>query len=138
MSFPSAVAEPTPSITRPSSAEQPCMEMFEEKQLMAVQSMLRQDLLEEKRRIARLCWKMHGRGISCSQSAASMCNYSAKEAPNMNVVESEEVWQERCLLEEAARAALTTEIIRLRNECASLRAKIECSGQSKMFVSTRF
>ncbi|VDL65424.1 unnamed protein product, partial [Nippostrongylus brasiliensis] len=34
------------------------MEMFEEKQLMAVQSMLRQDILEEKRRIARLCWQL--------------------------------------------------------------------------------
>ncbi|VDL85739.1 unnamed protein product [Nippostrongylus brasiliensis] len=36
-----SVAEPTPSSSTPSAKEQPCMEMFEEKQLMAVQSMLR-------------------------------------------------------------------------------------------------
>ncbi|VDP53068.1 unnamed protein product [Heligmosomoides polygyrus] len=114
-----AVAEPTPSTTTPSSGDQPCMEMFEEKQLMAVQSMLRQDILEEKRRIARLCWKLRSAAMEGIQ----------------------EVWRERCELEEAARAALVAEIVRLRNECATLRAKIEHCGQrqmTQMTVSTRF
>ncbi|KIH53542.1 hypothetical protein ANCDUO_16325 [Ancylostoma duodenale] len=133
-----AVAEPTPSTTSPSSSDRPCIEMFEEKQLMAVQSMLRQDILEEKRRIARLCWKLRGCEVEESQPAEVPQEQQAVDGRKSMGEESEEVWRERCALEEAARAALVAEIVRLRNDCATLRAKIEQAGQTQMFVSTRF
>ncbi|EYC24706.1 hypothetical protein Y032_0013g2064 [Ancylostoma ceylanicum] len=133
-----AVAEPTPSTTSPSSSDRPCIEMFEEKQLMAVQSMLRQDILEEKRRIARLCWKLRGCEVENIQPTEAVQEQQVIEGRKSKGEESEEVWRERCALEEAARAALVAEIVRLRNDCASLRAKIEQAGQTQMFVSTRF
>ncbi|VDM62263.1 unnamed protein product [Angiostrongylus costaricensis] len=43
-----------------------------------------------------------------------------------------QVWRDRCALEEAARSALVEEIVRLRNDCATLRAKIEHCGQRQM------
>ncbi|KAK5967468.1 hypothetical protein GCK32_006100 [Trichostrongylus colubriformis] len=133
-----AVAEPTPSSTSPSTSDRPCVEMFEEKQLMAVQSMLRQDILDEKRRIARLCWKLRSANgvcvheVPCSTPAPFSPSHRAKDE------DSEEVWRERCELEEAARAALIAEIVRLRNDCANLRAKIEYCGQQQVSASTRF
>ncbi|KHJ95818.1 hypothetical protein OESDEN_04232 [Oesophagostomum dentatum] len=136
-----AVAEPTPSTTSPSSTDRPCIEMFEEKQLMAVQSMLRQDILEEKRRIARLCWKLRGCDVDSSHEAAELPQEQPTnqlEGRRSMTEDSEEVWRERCALEEAARAALIAEIVRLRNDCAILRAKIEQAGQTQMFISTRF
>ncbi|VDM78409.1 unnamed protein product, partial [Strongylus vulgaris] len=141
------------------------MEMFEEKQLMAVQSMLRQDILEEKRRIARLCWKLRQNKVENSEhveipeerpgsdirkvkeedSEESKVDNSEhveipEERPGSDIrkvkeEDSEEVWRERCVLEEAARAALIAEIVRLRNDCALLRAKIEQAGQTQLFVS---
>ncbi|RCN53035.1 hepatocellular carcinoma-associated antigen 59 [Ancylostoma caninum] len=133
-----AVAEPTPSTTSPSSSDRPCIEMFEEKQLMAVQSMLRQDILEEKRRIARLCWKLRGCEVEQSQPTEVPQEQQAVDGRKSMGEESEEVWRERCALEEAARAALIAEIVRLRNDCATLRAKIEQAGQTQMFVTMSF
>uniref|UniRef100_A0A7I4XTG3 Rho-GAP domain-containing protein n=1 Tax=Haemonchus contortus TaxID=6289 RepID=A0A7I4XTG3_HAECO len=133
-----AVAEPTPSSTSPSAGDSLCVEMFEEKQLMAVQSMLRQDIVDEKRRIAHLCWKLHLTNIDCSHGTSG--NTTSPFSPSQKVKDedSEEVWRERSELEEAARAALIAEIVRLRNDCANLRAKIEYNGQRQVPASTRF
>ncbi|WKX92600.1 hypothetical protein Q1695_010546 [Nippostrongylus brasiliensis] len=134
-----SVAEPTPSTSTPSAKEQPCMEMFEEKQLMAVQSMLRQDILEEKRRIARLCWQLRSVDVVKElEPAAQNSSNSSSLSLKAKDEDSEEVWRERCELEEAARAALIAEIVRLRNDCANLRAKIEHAGQRQLTVSTKF
>ncbi|KAE9421302.1 hypothetical protein Angca_006519, partial [Angiostrongylus cantonensis] len=116
-----AVAEPTPSMLCMTSSDQPCIEMFEEKQLMAVQSMLRQDILEEKRRIAYLCWMLRSCNMNILQAETSLILSETWRFHFCN----NQVWRERCELEEAARTALVEEIVRLRNDCATLRAKIE-------------
>ncbi|KJH44653.1 hypothetical protein DICVIV_09300 [Dictyocaulus viviparus] len=122
------VAEPTPSMPSMIANDQPCIEMFEEKQLMAVQSMLRQDILREKRCIARFCWMLRSLEMNSKEEISS-------HSPRADQ-ESEEVWRERSELEEAARAALLMEIVRLRNDCANLRAKIEYYGQRQESITT--
>ncbi|VDO25478.1 unnamed protein product [Haemonchus placei] len=133
-----AVAEPTPSSTSPSAGDLLCVEMFEEKQLMAVQSMLRQDIVDEKRRIAHLCWKLHLTNVDCPHGTSGSTTSPFSPSQKVKDEDSEEVWRERSELEEAARAALVAEIVRLRNDCANLRAKIEYNGQRQVPASTRF
>lgn len=52
------LAEAAPQIVPLSTTSTQCIEMFEEKQLMATQGMLREDISEERQRIAQLCWRL--------------------------------------------------------------------------------
>ncbi|KAK6062252.1 hypothetical protein COOONC_00069 [Cooperia oncophora] len=98
----------------------------------------RQDILDERRRIARLCWKLRTMSTECVHEVPCSTPSAFSPLQRAKDEESEEVWRERCELEEAARAALITEIVRLRNDCANLRAKIEHCGQLQVSASTRF
>ncbi|PAV83799.1 hypothetical protein WR25_17639 isoform B [Diploscapter pachys] len=53
-----ASSEPVPPIKAADGGTRPCREMFEEKQLMATKSQLREELMEERRNIARCLWKL--------------------------------------------------------------------------------
>ncbi|CAB3408275.1 unnamed protein product [Caenorhabditis bovis] len=97
-----------------------CIEIYEEKQLMATQQMLREDVAAEKKTIAGLCWKLEH----------SQLNSEEVEEETEEEKEEEE-WKERCNLEEAARSALISEIARLRSECANLRARLEMETSSE-------
>uniref|UniRef100_A0A1I7WS35 HAUS augmin-like complex subunit 4 n=1 Tax=Heterorhabditis bacteriophora TaxID=37862 RepID=A0A1I7WS35_HETBA len=118
------VAEPTLSLYNSLSNSVPCCEMYEEKQLMAVHCMLRQDIINEKRRIARLCWKL-------------TYEKHTKEVDYEDGMEPTNDWEKSCCLAEVTRRYLINEISKLRTECAVLRAKIEMYSQGKL-CSTQF
>lgn len=106
------------------TADSRCIEMYEEKQLMATQGMLREDVSAERQRVAELCWRLH----NCKQ----LVNENEEENTNKKIdFEEEQEWTERCKLEEAARSALLEEITRLRSTCADLRARLEMESLSK-------
>ncbi|CAI5438327.1 unnamed protein product [Caenorhabditis angaria] len=89
-----------------------CIEIYEEKQLMATQGMLKEDIRDEKRNISEMCWKIEK-------------NFSESEKLSEKDQKEEEMWKEKCVLEEAARSSLVEEISKLRSSCASLRARLE-------------
>ncbi|EGT42303.1 hypothetical protein CAEBREN_30430 [Caenorhabditis brenneri] len=118
--------ESTPQVVPlDTSSDIRCIEMYEEKQLMATQGMLREDILEEKQRIAKLLWRLEVMGN----------NEEEKKDPEEAVDEDQEEWAERCKLEEAARSALLEEITRLRSACADLRARLEMESLRRDYDS---
>ncbi|CAI2309908.1 unnamed protein product [Caenorhabditis sp. 36 PRJEB53466] len=115
------LVETTPQIVSLRTTDTRCIEMYEEKQLMATQGMLREDISEERQRIARLCWRL--RDIT---QLTSRSNQDEEKDET-----EEKAWEERCKLEEAARSALLEEITRLRSTCADLRARLEMESLNK-------
>ncbi|CAD6190842.1 unnamed protein product [Caenorhabditis auriculariae] len=127
-----------------------CAEIYEEKQLMATQGMLREDLVDEQRRIALLCWKLRELGVESPRvfGMASLCNSTDSEEAtssstsadvdeNSLLSAEEREWKERCRLEDAARSALLGEIVRLRNECAVLLMSEDLFKKPKKKVQVR-
>uniref|UniRef100_A0A8R1HT79 Uncharacterized protein n=1 Tax=Caenorhabditis japonica TaxID=281687 RepID=A0A8R1HT79_CAEJA len=112
------LVDTVPPVVSLETTDSRCIEMYEEKQLMATQGMLRADILEERQRVARLCWQLHNTGED------------TKEMVNEDPKNDEQEWVERCKLEEAARSALLEEINRLRSTCADLRARLEMEALS--------
>ncbi|PAV85947.1 hypothetical protein WR25_23545 [Diploscapter pachys] len=121
-----ASSEPVPPIKAADGGTRPCREMFEEKQLMATKSQLREELMEERRNIARCLWKLE----MADEDWKSLNRPRSQQ--NKSAIEREiDEWKEKCELEEAAREALVDELVRLRTECSVLRALIEIQLHSK-------
>lgn len=93
---------------------------MKEKQLLAVHCMLREDVEEERVRVARLLWRM--RDIEDGRKEEEEVRRDEGETKEKR---EEEEWKERLKLEEDARDSLLNCIVSLREECAMLRGEIE-------------
>ncbi|CAI4224262.1 unnamed protein product [Auanema sp. JU1783] len=126
-----SVAEPIPSSQSCPLENKPFLEMYEEKQLVAVQSMLRKDIMEERKLVAILLWSFRNNTENdISESETENLNHDIK-------TKAEEDLKEECQKEESIRLALVEDICRLKMECALLRAKNEMLSHGHT-VSTRF
>ncbi|KAF1768223.1 hypothetical protein GCK72_000035 [Caenorhabditis remanei] len=103
-----------PVVSLDTTADSRCIEMYEEKQLMATQGMLREDISEERQKVAKLCWQLE-----------NMKQLAKEEEDSEDNKDSDDTDEQECKLEEAARSALLEEITRLRSACADLRARLE-------------
>lgn len=118
-----AVAEPTTASSSGQTEERACSEMFEEKQLMAIQMTLKEEIREERQKIVNLLYQLY---------------ILEQENPVENKEdEAPEELKKDVETEETKRTELVTEIDQLRTECAHLRARIEMFSQGQL-ISTRF
>uniref|UniRef100_A0A8R1TX92 Uncharacterized protein n=1 Tax=Onchocerca volvulus TaxID=6282 RepID=A0A8R1TX92_ONCVO len=116
--------------TRKNDGLTPTLEMFEEKQLLAACTALREDIARHKLEI-----------ISLDQ-----CLYGMNENKNTETFKNnddseyrEDYWRDECRKEEKERDDLLSEIVSLRNDCCQLRAQIELNAVKKLtLLVTRF
>uniref|UniRef100_A0A914GRI4 Uncharacterized protein n=1 Tax=Globodera rostochiensis TaxID=31243 RepID=A0A914GRI4_GLORO len=137
----------------PSEDEQTTNFVLLEKQLLAVQTTLREEIAEEKRQIAHLLSVLRElrnrlpeeEQNKMNSSQRQMCDETQKnnslmssendgtstaedkQQQNLDGGDSEEnaKWEEMCRAEEARRDRLLGELIRYRKICAQLRARLE-------------
>ncbi|KAK6106851.1 hypothetical protein QQG55_25890 [Brugia pahangi] len=114
--------------TRKNDGPTPTLEMFEEKQLLAACTALREDIARHKLEI-----------IALDQCLNAMENKSFETLKNIDDEYGEEYWRDECLKEEKERDNLLSEIVSLRNACCQLRAQIELNAVKRLtLLVTRF
>uniref|UniRef100_A0A914V1C0 Uncharacterized protein n=1 Tax=Plectus sambesii TaxID=2011161 RepID=A0A914V1C0_9BILA len=111
-----------------STEKGPTIEMFEEKQLLAVHMELKEKVAMEKQAIIRLSEQL-------GQQRRSSANADQQNQTPMDDVESAE-WQVTCAAEEKRHGQLLADIIEERCRCARLRAEIELLTIQKRDRST--
>ena len=101
--------------------------MFEEKQLLAACTALREDIARHKADI-----------INLDNDVRALGNGEQKEKQCENDSNNDE-WEEKCAEEMKKRDELLEEIVCLRNDCCELRAKLELNAvQRPTLLVTRF
>ncbi|CAJ0964124.1 unnamed protein product, partial [Mesorhabditis belari] len=100
--------------------------MLEEKQLLAVQTNLLEEIAVEKKQVAELCWSLVKLGYQTTEEVFPKIEGDSWES-----------FLADALLEEAARSTLIEELARLKSECAVLRANLELAQYDQNQV-TRF
>jgi RalA-binding protein 1 len=96
---------------------------FLEKQLLAVQMAVKEEIAEEKRKIAQLLSRL--RELHSKLPPEALENLAAMRREAQQKAEVESVTSVDCGREEARRDELQDEVIRLRDLCAELRARLE-------------
>uniref|UniRef100_A0A1I8EZQ7 Rho-GAP domain-containing protein n=2 Tax=Wuchereria bancrofti TaxID=6293 RepID=A0A1I8EZQ7_WUCBA len=114
--------------TRKNDGPTPTLEMFEEKQLLAACTALREDIARHKLEI-----------IALDHCLNAMENKNFETLKNIDDEYGEEYWRDECLKEEKERDNLLSEIVSLRNACCQLRAQIELNAVKRLtLLVTRF
>ncbi|VDM95735.1 unnamed protein product [Thelazia callipaeda] len=116
--------------TRKSGVPTPTLEMFEEKQLLAACTALREDIARYRSEIITL--DRHLQVVNESKSTET-----AKD--NEDDEEDKDFWRKECLKEEKKREDLLSAITSLRYDCCQLRAQIELNAVKRpALLITRF
>ncbi|VDK83651.1 unnamed protein product [Litomosoides sigmodontis] len=106
--------------TRKNNGSTPTLEMFEEKQLLAACTALREDIARHKLEI-----------IALDQCLNTMSEEKNTETSKNSDEKRDEYWRDKCRKEEKERDNLLSEIVSLRNDCCQLRAQIELKTRMK-------
>uniref|UniRef100_A0A915PSN6 Uncharacterized protein n=1 Tax=Setaria digitata TaxID=48799 RepID=A0A915PSN6_9BILA len=116
--------------TRKNDAPTPTLEMFEEKQLLAACTALREDIARHKTEIIALDRRLNT--ISENKNTETSKNSYSGEF-------GEDYWFGECRKEEKKRDDLLSDIVSLQNDCCLLRAQIELNAMKRLpLLVTRF
>jgi len=103
-----------------------------EKQLLAVQHSLREEIAEEKRKVGQLLSRLRelNGGVGAPPSPASAPRNGFHHQPSASVSSSVSGYsvegaERQCEVEEKRKEELLAEVIHLRHLCAQLRARLE-------------
>uniref|UniRef100_A0A0N4ZN43 Uncharacterized protein n=1 Tax=Parastrongyloides trichosuri TaxID=131310 RepID=A0A0N4ZN43_PARTI len=117
--------------TSKDNEDDPSYNVFEEKQLLAINSKFLNEIDEEKERIAKLV-------ITLNEKLQQSIEGNVL-SPNIKIISQQETdfWKTQCEKENEKRRVLLAEIHSLRDECAMLRASIEqCNLANSTCIQT--
>ncbi|KHN72630.1 hypothetical protein Tcan_13117, partial [Toxocara canis] len=117
-----------------SESDGPTLEMFEEKQLLATCTALRQEIARCKADIIALDSRLNA-AIAEQQTSGNI----GRNSETLLDEDNESFWRDECRKEEVRRAELVAQIVEQRRQCCLLRAKLELNAvKQPALLVTRF